>query len=67
MAAAAVAFSPDGNTLATGTEGGAQLWDVSYLASVLQRVCALAGRSCTRSEWSRYVPPGPAYQAVCPG
>jgi WD40 repeat protein len=62
-----VAFSPDGKTLAIGSvDGVVWVWDVSYLANVSQRVCALAGRSFTRSDWSRYVPPGPAYQQVCP-
>jgi hypothetical protein len=31
-----------------------------------RHLCAVADRSLTRAEWARYVPPGPAYQTVCP-
>ena len=29
-------------------------------------LCAQAGRSLTRPEWTQYVPAGPAYQTLCP-
>ena len=62
-----VAFSPDGKTLAAGDhDGSAQLWDVSYLENVTSYLCALAGRSLTREEWTQYVSSGHAYLQACP-
>jgi WD40 repeat protein len=61
-----VAFSRDGTTLAAGSaDHTVRLWDVAYLVNVVTHLCASAGRSLTRAEWSRYVP-GLAYQRVCP-
>lgn len=63
--AQAVAFSPDGNTLATADlEGPVQLWNIALPSNLLKAVCAIAGRSLTRQEWSTYIPSEP-FQRVC--
>lgn len=64
-----VAFRPGGKTLASGSDDGTiRAWNVAYLAGAVpyRYLCSLAGRSLTRAEWARYVPPGPPYQQVCP-
>ena len=62
-----VAFSPDGKTLATGSDNhSARLWHVAYLVDVVADLCASAGQQLTPAEWARYVLQGPAYQKVCP-
>jgi WD40 repeat protein len=65
----AVAFSPNGKTLATVGADGTQLWDISWDISLpnnlLDAVCAIAGGSLTHREWSSYIPSEP-FQRVCP-
>jgi len=67
FAVSSVTFSPDGTTLASGNyDWTVRLWDVAYIVNVGPHLCATVRRSLTRDEWARYVPPGPAYQNVCP-
>jgi WD40 repeat protein len=68
-AVTSIAFSPDGQTLATGCvddlgNGTVQFWDVAYLDNPAPYLCASAGRSLTPTEWTVYAP-GPAYQNIC--
>jgi len=63
-----VAFSHDGKMLISASDDDTvRQWKTDFLVGpVLPRLCALAGRTLTPAEWARYVPPGPAYQRVCP-
>jgi WD40 repeat protein len=59
-----VVFSPDGRKLAAdSTSGKVTLWDVDP-ASWRRKLCAIAGRDLTVSEWTTYVPEIPP-RAVC--
>jgi WD40 repeat protein len=66
-----VAFSPDGKTLAASTEGTipyagtVQLWNVAYLVNPVPYLCASAGQTLTRAQWTLYVGDLP-YQNLCP-
>jgi WD40 repeat protein len=58
-----VAFSPDGNTLAT-TSNKIILWDVNS-QSWVEKICQRVGRNFTRSEWLQYFR-DETYRATCP-
>jgi WD40 repeat protein len=59
-----VVFSPNSKTLVTAG-GSVRLWDVAFSRHLLSAMCAIAGRSLTRQEWSTYVPSQP-FQQACP-
>jgi WD40 repeat protein len=57
-----VAFSADGQTLASGSRDGTIiLWHVSWQ----EQACRIAGRNFTWEEWQRYLPDRP-YELTCP-
>ena len=65
-----LAFSRDGRRLLAGSAAGAVLVDPilwrGNRASFLARLCPIAGRDLTRSEWREFLPDEP-YRATCGG
>ena len=64
-AVASVTFSPDGQTLASGSGSGSgttRLWNLNVHDAV-NRICAAVG-GLTSQQWNQYIPRLP-YQATC--
>ncbi len=61
-----LAFSLDGQTLASNSsDNGIILWDLSF-ASWQARACRIANRNLTMNEWTRFVGSDIPYKRTCP-
>lgn len=64
-AVTSVAFSPDGQTLAAGSnDHNVWLWNLS-IEDATQRICATTSNTLTPAQWNQYIPQLP-YDPPCP-
>jgi WD40 repeat protein len=58
-----IAYSPDGRLLAVAADDRLDQWVIDA-ATATQQLCAIVGRSLTRSEWNEFLP-GQEYRKTC--
>ncbi|GAA1858328.1 protein kinase domain-containing protein [Actinomadura bangladeshensis] len=62
-----VLFGSDTRTLITSDDRATvRRWNIAVPADPAVIACSIAGRTLTRAEWARYVPPGIDYRDLCP-
>jgi len=62
----AIAFTPNGKLLLTGSSSGyIQFWGVGFPGDLMPAVCAIAGHSLDRQQWDADIPSEP-FRKLCP-